>query len=87
MSAKQIKSRSKRLGALLSERSCLELHATETRHEIQQLKTALRITQQRVRRINAQIRFEQSGRPALRLVYDASSFRRVLGATSREALQ
>ncbi len=64
--------KNERLATLFRQQEYLLQHGTDTRYEIQQLKIALRITQQRTRRIKAQIKRELEGRPPLRLVHSAS---------------
>ncbi len=45
-----------------------ESHASDLKAEIRRLKSELRLTHQRMRRLNLKIYQEQHGQPALRLV-------------------
>lgn len=52
------------------EKSLLESHAATTRDEIQQLRVALRITQERIRHLNRKIEASQIGHSHLTLVHN-----------------
>jgi hypothetical protein len=57
---------------LIGDRRNLELHAAEVRNEIIHLKKALRITQNRIRRVNSEIDRVERGSPVLTLVVSNS---------------
>lgn len=71
-SVNEAKEGSQVLGELLGQKKCLEIHVTDTRNEIKQLKTALRVTRKRLRCINAEVELAKKGWAPLKLVYDSN---------------
>ena len=57
-----------RIYKLARHRLCLEGQAEQLKHEVHHLKKALRITQERIRKVNSKIEQVRQGGPRLSLV-------------------